>query len=157
MGYNKILVPHAGTLAGDKALEHALNISSGPESKITLLHVVVPLSTPSSFSISANRLDFIEFVNKLQNSAIEEMERQMESIKKKVIEEKGEISIDSKVVLGIPENEIIRFAKDYQVIVMAKRRKLPGIKAILRLGSTSRKVIEKVSTPILLIDVEDST
>lgn len=81
----------------------------------------------------------------------------MESIKRKVIEEKGETSIDSKVVLGIPEEEIIRFAKDYQVVVMAKRRKLPGIKAILRLGSTSRKVIEKVSTPILLIDVEDNT
>lgn len=155
IGYKKILVPHAGTMAGNKALEQALNIRSGPETKITLLHVVVPLSTPSSFSISANRLDFIEFVNKLQNSVIEDMERQMESIKKKVTDENEGICIDAEVVLGIPENEITRFAKDHQVVVMAKRRKLPGIKAILRLGSTSRKVIEKVSTPILLIDVED--
>jgi len=61
------------------------------------------------------------------------------------------------VTLGIPEDENIRISKDYIVFVMAKRRKLPGIKAILRLGSKSRKVIEKVSTPILLIDVEDNT
>lgn len=59
--------------------------------------------------------------------------------------------------MGIAEDEITRFAKDYQVVVMAKRRKLPGIKAILRLGSTSRKIIEKVSTPILLMDVEDNS
>lgn len=158
MGYDRILlVPHAGTLAGDKALEHALYISSGLESKITILHVVVPLSTPSLFSISANRLDFIEFIDKLQNSSIEDMERQMESIKKKISEEKGGININTIVTLGIPEDEIIRISREYQVVVMAKRRKLPGVRTILRLGSTSRKVIEKASTPILLIDVEDNT
>lgn len=68
MGYNRILVPHAGTLAGDRALEHALNIRLDQETKITLLHVVVPLSTPSSFSISANRLDLS---NSLTNCKIQ--------------------------------------------------------------------------------------
>ena len=60
-------------------------------------------------------------------------------------------------MLGIPEDEITQFAKNHQIVVMAKRRKLPGLKAILRLGSTSRKVIEKVSIPILLVDAEDNT
>ncbi len=155
MGYSKILIPHAGTLAGDKALEHALKLSLDSKSEFTLLHVVVPLPNPSSFSITANRRDFIETVNKLQDSIIEEMKMKMESIREKVSREKG-IRIDTKVLLGIPEDEIAKFAKDYEIVVMAKRRKLPGIKAILRLGSTSRKVLEKVSTPILLIDAEDN-
>ena len=37
---------------------------------------------------------------------------------------------------------------------MAIRRKLPGIKAVLKLGSVSRKILEKVSIPILLVDLE---
>ena len=95
MGYSKILIPHAGTLAGDKALEHALKLSLDSKSEFTLLHVVVPLPKPSSFSISVNRRDFIETINKLQDSIIEDMKMKMESNKEKVSWEKG-ISIDQK-------------------------------------------------------------
>ncbi len=40
------------------------------------------------------------------------MKMKMESNKEKVSWEKG-ISIDTKVLLGIPEDEIAKFAKDY--------------------------------------------
>jgi nucleotide-binding universal stress UspA family protein len=40
------------------------------------------------------------------------------------------------------------------LIVMAKRRKLKGIKGLLTLGSVSRKIIENTSCPVLMIDTE---
>jgi nucleotide-binding universal stress UspA family protein len=37
---------------------------------------------------------------------------------------------------------------------MAKRRKLAGFKAILKLGSVSRKIIENTPCHVFLIDAE---
>lgn len=93
---------------------------------------------------------------------ISEMDEKMKVIMKRLTENKegvrrGEgIDIDYEIVLGIPKDEIEKLVKidTYDVIVMAKRRKLPGIKAVLRLGSVSRKILEKVSIPILLVDAE---
>jgi nucleotide-binding universal stress UspA family protein len=37
--YKKILVPHAGTAGGDKALKHAIHIAKFDSSEILLLNV----------------------------------------------------------------------------------------------------------------------
>ena len=158
MAYNKILVPHAGTLAGDKALEHAIKVAYDSKGKITLLHVIAPIPTPSGYTIRQHK-EINDLVERLQNSMISEMDEKMKvTIKRLTEKEKGrqDIDIDYRIVIGIPEDEIEKFVKNdnYDVIVMAKRRKLPGIKAVLRLGSVSRKILEKVSIPILLIDAE---
>jgi len=39
-------------------------------------------------------------------------------------------------------------------VVMAKRRKLKGLKSLLTLGSVLRKIVENTACPILLIDIE---
>ena len=67
-----------------------------------------------------------------------------------------DISVSIKVVHGYPDEEIIRIANenDYDLVIMAKKRKLPGLKAILKLGSISRKVLEKIHCPVMLIDGE---
>ena len=93
---------------------------------------------------------------------ISEMDEKMKVIIKRLTENKERvrrgqgIDIDYEIVVGIPEDEIEKFVKNdnYYVIVMAIRRKLPGIKAVLKLGSVSRKILEKVSIPILLVDAE---
>ena len=61
-----------------------------------------------------------------------------------------------RILNGYPDQEIIQIINEnnYDIIVMAKRRKLPGLKGILQLGSVSRKILEKVSCPVLLIDGE---
>ena len=38
--YEKILVPHAGTSAGNKALDHAREMGKKHDSSVTILHVV---------------------------------------------------------------------------------------------------------------------
>lgn len=163
MTYTAILVPHAGTLAGDKALEQAIKIARESEGRITLLHVIVPLPTPSTYTIRQYK-EINEMRERLHKSMMSEMEERMKAIQKRV-KEKGEeekegksnIDIDYRIVVGTPEDEIEKHVKEgkYDIVVMAKRRKLPGIKAVLRLGSVSRKVLEKVSVPILLVDAED--
>lgn len=60
------------------------------------------------------------------------------------------------MVTGDPAEEIIKVVGENNVdlIVMAKRRKLKGVKKLLSLGSVSRKIVENVTCPVLLIDVE---
>ena len=82
------------------------------------------------------------------------MHKKMEELAKDLRKEKIPTSV--KVIHGYPDEEISRITNNdnYELIVMAKRKKLPGIKAVLKLGSVSRKVLEKIACPIMLIDAE---
>ena len=44
--YKKILVPHAGTAAGNKALDHAREMGKKHGSRVTVLHVVENIPIP---------------------------------------------------------------------------------------------------------------
>lgn len=67
---------------------------------------------------------------------------------------KKSINANSIVVMGRPEDEILKYAKKHRIdlIVMAKRRKIPGIRGMFRLGSVSRKILEISDTPILILE-----
>ena len=56
---------------------------------------------------------------------------------------------------GNAAEEILKIVqkRNVDLIVMAKRRKLKGLKKLLSLGSVSRKVVEHVTCPVYLIDV----
>ena len=150
--YKKILVPHAGSLAGDKALEHAAKIAKDNNSKLTILHVVENIPIPPSLTFSFERKELAKELHHARSELKKEMHKKLDS-KGQKLRKKG-ISTGIKVVHGYPDEEIARILEDdkYDLVVMAKRKKLPGIKGILKLGSVSRKILEKVSCPILLID-----
>lgn len=151
--YNKILVSHAGTKAGNKALDHAKKLAKIHNSEITILHVFERIQKPvMTFDYERARW------HKDLENAQSEMKKELHSQFTKIADDlkKDGINVSVKVVEGYPDDEIAKIANedDYDCLVMAKRRKLPGIKAILKLGSVSRKVLEKVSCPIILIDGE---
>ena len=50
--YDNILVPHAGTNAGDKALDHAKEIAKKHGSNITILHIVENIPIPPSLTFN---------------------------------------------------------------------------------------------------------
>ena len=79
-----------------------------------------------------------------------EMTKRVETCKK------NKIKPHLKVVTGLPAEEILKIVKNQKIdlIVMAKRRKLKGIKSLLTLGSVSRKIIESTSCPVLMMDAE---
>ena len=152
--YKKILVPHAGTAAGNKALDHAREMGKKHGSRITVLHVVENIPIPPSIGFSAERKKWAKELQAarrdLKIEIHEKLTKQASHLKK------DDLSVSIKVVHGYPDEEIIRIANenDYDLVIMAKRRKLPGLKAILKLGSISRKVLEKIHCPVMLIDGE---
>ena len=93
-------------------------------------------------------------LREISRSMIDKMEDEM-SKKTKLCEKEG-VSSHVKIVGGDVFDEIIKIEQNQKIdlIVMAKRRKLKGIKSLLKLGSVSRKVLENVSCPILMVDIE---
>ena len=149
------MVSHAGTKAGDKALTHAIHIAKSSSSEIILLHVIEDFPHIPVFSLHASQAAKIKkeivMVTKDMKAAMEkEMEKRVEICKK------NGIKSFSKVVTGTPADEILRIVKNQKIdlVVMAKRKKLKGIKSLLSLGSISRKIIENTSCPVLMIDIE---
>ena len=153
--YKTILVPHAGTPAGDKALEHAIHIAKSSSAKIILLHIIedfphVPVFLLHTSQASKVKKEVAQITKEMKSVMEKSMEKQKEICKKHKIE------CNVKVTTGLPAEEILKIVKNQKIdlIVMAKRRKLKGIKKLLTLGSVSRKVIENTTCPSLLIDIE---
>lgn len=150
--YKNILVPHAGTIAGNKALVYAKEMAKKHQSKITLLHVVEKIPIPPSIGFSYERKAWAKDLQNAQKELKNEMHKKLTSLVNRL--KKEDIHVSVKVIHGYPDEEIIRIIKEnsFDIVIMAKRRKLPGLKAILQLGSVSRKVLERTSCPVMLID-----
>ena len=150
--YKNILVPHAGTTAGNKALAYAKEMAKKHQSKITLLHVVEKIPLPASIGFSYERKAWAKDLQAAQKEMKNEMHERLTELANRL--KKEDISVAVKVIHGYPDEEIIRIIKEnsFDIVIMAKRRKLPGLKAILQLGSVSRKVLERVSCLVMLID-----
>lgn len=151
--YEKIIVPHAGTLAGDKALKHAVHIAKFDSSEILILHVVEALQRPPTFALSG--MESKALVREFRKAARQSVINREKEMKKKVEHYKLQnINIRYKVVIGYADEVITRYVKNHKfdLIIMAKRKKLSGIKRLLSLGSVSRKIVEIGACPVLLID-----
>ena len=153
--YDRILVPHAGTPAGDLALEHAIHIAKSSNAEIIILHIIedfphVPVFALHASQASKIKKDLAEVTKEMKKVMEKEMTKRTETCKKN--------GIDShlKVATGSPAEEILKIVKNNKInlIVMAKRRKLKGIKGLLTLGSVSRKIIESTACPVLMMDAE---
>jgi len=152
--YDTILVPHAGTPAGDLALKHAIHIASNT-SRIIILHIVEELQYPPTYALaSSERKSLLKSVDDVN----EEIKKDMEQIMEKYILQCKENGVKSKVkvIIGDAVEIILDVVKKEKVdlIVMSKRRKLKGMKKLLSLGSVSRKIIENTSCPVLMMDAE---
>lgn len=105
-------------------------------------------------TLAFGKTDLEKEMKQISDELENEMDREL-SFKAEELRKQG-IPTTIQILTGYPDQEIIRIINenDYDIIVMAKRRKLPGLKGILQLGSISRKVLERVSCPVLLIDGE---
>ena len=153
--YKKILVPHAGTPAGDLALKHAIHIAKSSKAEITILHVIeefphVPVFALHASQVSKIKKDLAKVTKEMEEVMEKEMKKRTETCKK------NGIKSSLKVITGLPAEEIMKILKNQKIdlIVMAKRRKLKGIKGLLSLGSVSRKIVENTSCPVLMMDIE---
>jgi len=153
--YKTILVPHAGTPAGDSALKHAIHIAKSSSSEIIILHVIedfphVPVFTLHASQAAKIKRDLAQVTRDMKKVMEKEMTKRTETCKK------NGINSHLEEMVGLPAEEILKIVKNQKIdlIVMAKRRKLKGIKSLLTLGSVSRKIVENTSCPVLMLDVE---
>ena len=154
--YKKILVPHAGTLAGDDALKHAIHIAKSSKAKILVLHVIE--DDPYSyigFQLHPSEVKSIRRELRKEHRKIEAL-MQKEMLKRVQFCKKNKVKAELKISTGFPEGEILETVKNQKIdlIVMAKRKKLKGIKRLMVLGSVSRRILEHTSCPVLMIDIE---
>ena len=153
MHIKNILVPHAGTLGGDKALSDAIHIAKMTGATINILHVIEPFSKPSKFLFTSTEQREIQSE---QKDAINVIKKDMEDELKSRIKicKTKRINANYKVTTGIPEDEIMKFSKNHKIdlIIMAKRRKIPGVKGFFQLGSVSRKILEASKRPVLVVE-----
>lgn len=153
MHIKNILVPHAGTLGGDKALSDAIHIAKITGATINILHVVESIPGPPRFIFSSTeRREIQSELRKAEKTVKKGMDQDLKD-RVKICKSKN-INANYKVITGIPEKEIIKFSteKDIDLIIMAKRRKIPGIKNIFKLGSVSRKILEVAKCPVLITE-----
>lgn len=152
--YKNILVPHAGTKTGDIALEKAINIAKEcSDVKITILSVVEPVSIPLDLISDSEQSQMISELQYAPRSFKKILYKKMERHVLKCKREK--INAITRITHGNPDEEILRFYNDNQVdlIVMAKKRDTED-KTFLNLGSNTRKILEYVSCPILIVGNE---
>jgi nucleotide-binding universal stress UspA family protein len=148
-----ILVPHAGTTHGDKALSYAIKIAKHSGATINILHAVEPFPAPFPLIFSKNegawiRKELNQATQALVDDIKDELKKRVDFCKSK------SINANYIVTKGRPEDEIINYARGHHVdlIVMTKRRKIPGVRGILKLGSVSRKIVEISNKPVLIIE-----
>ncbi len=154
--YKKILLPHAGTSAGDEALKHAIHAAKGISARIIILHVVEEMQRPPTFGLaSVEREKLLTRIHEANESTKEEMKKEME----KRVQYCNENNVDAeiKITTGDAASIILDMIEQESIdlVVMAKRRKLKGVKKLLSLGSVSRKVVENVHCPVTLVDIEN--
>lgn len=158
--YNTILVPHDGSEMSDKALTHAIYLSNMSGAEIVILHILEHISHIDSTAVLATSKEGGGAEAKdIKNSKKEDYEIRVEGEVKQMIEEKIRFckqagvknQVSYKIQTGKPVDEIVKMSEDVNVdlIVIASSRK-PSLTTRL-LGSTSRKVIDSIKKPVLII------
>jgi len=154
--YKNILIPHAGTPAGDLALEHAVFAAKGtPSAKMIILHIIEEVQRPPTFGLAeSEREKIFHNITEANESLKIEMQKEME--KRLTYCKENNVTAEIKIQVGDAAQVILDCIKHQEIdlVVMAKRRKIKGIKKLFSLGSISRKVVDNVNCPIMLVDLE---
>ena len=147
-----ILVPHAGTALGDKALSYAIKIAKVSGATINILHSVEPLPGSLPLLFAKKDIQIQQELEQTQQALAEDIKEELQ--KRADYCKSKSINANSIVVSGRPEDEILKYSKKHHIdlIIMAKRRKVSGIRGMLRLGSVSRKILEISDKPVLILE-----
>jgi nucleotide-binding universal stress UspA family protein len=157
--YNRILIPHDGSEMSDKALNHAIYLSKISGAEIVIIYVVKHIHNVDSSTVMATSKEEGGREEEVQKSKKEGFEITIEGEVKEMIEERMRFckqagiknQVSYKIQTGKPVDEIVKLSEDMNVdlIVMASS-KIPSLARGL-LGSTTRKVIDKVEKPVLVV------
>lgn len=163
MSYNKILVPYDSSKLSDIALDHAIRIAKMSSTSDNMVNVILFFVTPEMHIPFT--FETILFKSKKTGESItlrehiKELYVEIKSNAIKMLDEKtkeygniGNISLQSKVIIGIPADEIIKFADDENIdLIIMGTTGLAGVSKIKAIGSVARSVSEKAKCPVMLV------
>lgn len=164
ISYNKILVPYDNSKLSDIAFDHAMTIakmssisSSDQIVNVILFYVTPIIHTPftiGTVSLKSKKtgetIALREYIKELHHE-IKENAIKMLNRKIKKYENVRNVSLQLKVTIGEPADEIIKFAKDEKTdLIIMGTTGLGGITKFV-FGSVARNVSEKATCPVMLV------
>ncbi len=143
MKIERILFPIDFSEGAMNALDYAVSLSKEYNAKLYLLHVVHDISMTSGWQVPHIRID--EFYRDMEESARKELEKCcMEELK-------GLKDVEKIVLRGIPDDEILKVARDKKIdVIVIGTHGRTGIDRLL-FGSTAEKVVRKAPCPVLSV------
>ena len=156
--YNRILIPHDGSEMSDNALTHAIFLSKITGAEILILHVIEHIHNVDSSTVLATSKEGGQEKN-IDSAPQQDFEIRVEGGVRQMIEEKMKFCeqagvksrVSYRLQTGKAVEEIIKLSEemDVDLIVMASRRVHSLTRSLL--GSTTRKVIDSVENPVLIV------
>lgn len=158
--FKRILVPYVTSQMSDKALRYAIYLSKISNSDIFILNVVENYEDLRDVLPATIRTAQEPDSERSTKSGLQrgDLKVSMEGTLRKVIEEKISLckeaglntQITYEIRTGNPSDEIVKIAEltEFDLVVMASHRITSTIKSI---GSITRKVMDTIRKPILLI------
>ena len=151
--YKKILVAFDGSEPSRNALDHAVTIANRWKSELTVLSVVPRVMMPvfpdegfgaAPITAAQDMSDYQEKMRNIYNKSLKEAEDDIN-------EAFPDLKVNLKLLEGKPSSIIVEEAEkeDVDLIVIGSRG-LGGITGWI-LGSTSRRVVESCTKPILVV------
>ena len=151
--YKTILVPHGKTPAGDEALRHAIHIAKSESAKIVLLNIVEPWPEHNFDEWDEEESTIQDKVGIIM-SHVEDHSRKFLAERVALCRKEG-LSSEGVFRTGKPSDSIIKYANEEKVdLIVMSKRKIPNYQSIFGIGNVTKKVQEKTSCPILLVDTD---
>ncbi len=151
--YGKILIPLDGSEPSEHALEHAISIANKFGSKLKLLavvnQVVLPVFPDEGFGTAP--VTAAKDMARYQEKMKEIYEGVLNDAQRKI--KQAHPNIESEIVLreGRPSATIVEIAEEDDVdLIVIGSRGIGGITGWI-LGSTSRRVVDSCTKPILIV------
>ena len=148
--YKTILVPHAGTPAGDEALNHAIFSAKASSAKLLVLHIVEEIHRPRTMVLSEDQKEkLLGSINDANESIKKEAKKELEQ---KIADLKADVKSEVIVVVGDPAEIILDVINQENVdlVVMASH----GQQGNYRVGSVAEKVVRNSPVPVTTVPVE---
>lgn len=152
---NKILIPVDFSNYSMKACEFGFNLAKNEDSEVTLLHVYFTPIYASSLpygDVFNYQIGDEESVKTIIQQVHTDLNALSDKIKEKITSgEFPDIKYNCVLREGIPEEEILRYAKEQNPIVIIMGTRGKNQKDLDLIGSVTAEIIDRSRTPVLAI------
>jgi nucleotide-binding universal stress UspA family protein len=148
--YTKILVPHDGKEASDKALGQAIYLSNLSGAEIVILCIIQDVEKFEGTSVDISQNKITHNQNSFELDIKGELVNIMESKIKQCTEAGSKNKISYGIRTGHVVHEIVKACQetDYDLVIMATTHFDSWLHSIF---SETRKIISNIRTPVLII------